>query len=136
MKADADEVATTSGDDGVLVVGFAGTSAGGDFSMILMRNVDPGPTGQDVALGHDTYYVEIDDQSRGGYGGIAAAELSRDRLTITFDETGQHRLGLGDDTIDIAFELADDAFADLAKRLGQIFEHEPITTAGLDRPGS
>ena len=37
---------------------------------------------QDVELGMDTYYLEVNDQSKGGYGGIDRIELDRGKLKI------------------------------------------------------
>lgn len=49
---------------------------------------------QDQALGHDTYYVERDDQINACYGGIEYCDLYVDKVRLSFNERGSRSLNL------------------------------------------
>lgn len=82
----------------------------------LSRVSDP----QDKALGHDTYYVEKDDQSYGCYGGIESIDLEANTITLRLDEVGSQRLDL-DQIVLITFDADDKTLRELRSGLATIF---------------
>ena len=61
-------------------------------------------------------YTELDDQCRGGYGGIERVILCRDSLTVRLRP---QRAG-GDEEIRVTFEVGDSEFEELRRVLGLI----------------
>jgi hypothetical protein len=75
---------------------------------------------QDKALGHDTYYVERDDQSNSCYGGVESFDLGTNAIKLTLDDAGSRSLRL-DRNVLITFD-ADEQTLDRFKRgLAAIF---------------
>jgi hypothetical protein len=75
---------------------------------------------QDSALGHDTYYVERDDQSKSCYGGVESFDLGTNAIKLTLDDAGSRSLRL-DRNVLITFD-ADEQTLDRFKRgLAAIF---------------
>ncbi len=50
---------------------------------------------QDVQLGMDTYYIEINDQSHGCYGGISKIKLKDCSIEIELNDKGNEKLKSG-----------------------------------------
>lgn len=74
---------------------------------------------QDEALGMADVYVERNDQSQSGYGGIERVELHRDRVRVV---VAGHRADLlGADELEIALSLQTDEFARLRDGLRAVF---------------
>jgi len=57
---------------------------------------------QDRQLGIDTYYIEKNDQSMGGYGGIIELRLDKNRIQIDLSQKGTEHLK--EINIEIEFE--------------------------------
>lgn len=74
---------------------------------------------QDRQLGMDTYHIERDDQSYGGYGGVRRINLKRDSIKVELDETGKKNLQ--SDVIKVDFQTDDETFRLLSKKLSFIF---------------
>jgi len=49
---------------------------------------------QDSALGHDTYYVERDDQSNSCYGGVESFDLRTNAIKLKLTDAGSRSLRL------------------------------------------
>jgi hypothetical protein len=69
-------------EDEVQILGFADDAAQPEHYLLLQRAEDVDE--QDVALGMDSYYVELGGQGLAGYGGIERALLAPGRLTLHF----------------------------------------------------
>ena len=74
---------------------------------------------QDKRLGMDTYHIERDDQSYGGYGGVGQINLSRNRIEVKLDETGKKNLECEGVVVD--FETDDENYELLTEKLRLIF---------------
>ena len=74
---------------------------------------------QDEALGMAGVYIERNDQSQSGYGGIERVELSRDRVRVLLEE--RMAAVLDADELEIALSLPSDAFARLREGLRAVF---------------
>jgi len=96
--------------DEFIVIGFADETDGIPRDrLVLQRSYEPDE--QDLALGMDQVYIERNEQSRGGYGGVRELVLSRDRLNIGLEDAMAQTLG--DDAFEITFALDDERFQEL-----------------------
>jgi hypothetical protein len=119
-------VISTDEIDGVHIVGFA--EHDGDSTYILLQRtaVD---TEQDVQLGHNTYHVEVSDQSHSCYGCISGFELRPKEAFIEFTEVGQAHLAY--DVAQISFpNISASEFVSLDEGLQRIFRDTHIYRAG------
>lgn len=120
----ASDVVAGVDDNGVPIVAFSGSVDGDDFYLLVMGGtgvVDP----QDVELGHDTFYIELNDQSRGGYGGVSGIDVSPHTVTFSLTETGRRQLGLQQDMVVIKTALGADQWSELVARIAEIFDRDP-----------
>lgn len=75
---------------------------------------------QDQALGLDTYYVEIDDQSNSCYGGIERVDLYANTIALRLDDEGSQHLDLDKEVL-ITFDADDKTLGELRTGLATIF---------------
>ena len=75
---------------------------------------------QDIALGHDTYHVELNDQANSGYGGLSTFLLHRNHLELSFASDILDQLD-GIVGALITFELSDPQFEQLHEQLKLVF---------------
>ena len=75
----------------------------------------------DVRLGQNRPYIEINNQGWSWYGHIARFELHRDRVFIQMDQDAR-ALMENDGAFTFYFSLSDGAFAEVKAILGRIFE--------------
>ncbi len=75
---------------------------------------------QDTALGHDTYYVEKDDQSNSCYGGIESVDLGPNAIRLNLDEAGAQFLRLGKNVL-ITFDADEQTLDRLSHGLKAVF---------------
>jgi hypothetical protein len=52
------------------------------------------PTPQDIKLGQNKIYIEVDDQMRGCYGGVLSIDVSPGAITIYIDNNAAKSLGV------------------------------------------
>jgi len=104
--------------DELWLVGFADDEVNTRDYLTLQRAFEDDE--QDVALGMNTYHVERNDQKWSGYGGIAAFELKRDRVKITFTKEGAAKMGNVTE-LEITFRVEGDKYLKLKDCLGKIF---------------
>jgi hypothetical protein len=76
---------------------------------------------QDKALGHDTYYVEKDDQSNSCYGGIESVDLGTNAIMLNLAESGSQALGLGKNVL-ITFDADEQTLDRLRHGLRAVFK--------------
>jgi len=109
MKFNAQEVTSEYDEYGILVTYFGSDS---NYVMIqYQKDYDE----QDAALGMNTYHIERDDQSYGGYGGVKSWALHTGSLIIELNETGKKNLGT--DKIEIEFTIDETLLEKLRKNL-------------------
>jgi len=75
---------------------------------------------QDKALGHDTYYVEKDDQSNSCYGGIESVILGADAIRLKLSEAGSQSLGSGRNVL-ITFDADEQTLDRVRQGLTAVF---------------
>lgn len=114
LSFEASDVAIEENEFDVLVIGFYAE----DNYLIIQQSLDEYDE-QDVSLGMNTYHIERDDQSYGGYGGVKQVRLSRKLIEIDLDETGKENLDC--DSVRINFETDDETYTLLKEKLKQIF---------------
>lgn len=114
LKFETDTVEIEENDVDVLVVGFYTE----ENYFMIQQSLDEYDE-QDARLGMDTYHIERDDQSFGGYGGVGQIKLQRNLLEVELDEKGKTNLECSG--INIAFQTPEDNFRLLRKKLKFIF---------------
>jgi hypothetical protein len=114
----ANAVTTEHPDGDCLLVGFADELHATDRYLLLQRAF--AHDDQDIALGQDTYHVELCDQGQSGYGGIARCVLHRDRLEVFFTPEVQIELD-GVEGASITFRIGDEEYSILQRQLSDVF---------------
>jgi hypothetical protein len=100
------------------LVGFANDEFEPTHYLQLQRGIKD--SDQDIRLGMNTYYVEIDDQSSSCYGGIEQFELRRDHALVKFSSQGEKKLN-GIETAEVKFKIDNEKFIQLQDRLSKVF---------------
>lgn len=118
LKFHAKSVVTEEPDRICLLVGFGDEYVDAKDYLLLQRSIEHSE--QDIALGQNTYHVELRSQAYSGYGVLSQFSLHRNYLELSissgmlaqFDNiSGAH----------ITFELSDQEFFVLQDRLVSIF---------------
>lgn len=110
----AEEVGIEESEFEVLVVGFYTE----EHYLMIQKNLGKSDE-EDAVSGMDSYHIERDDQSFGGYGGVEHIELSRSRIEVKLDETGKANLDC--DAVKVEFETDDETYETLTEKLKFIF---------------
>ena len=110
----AEQVEVEENDLDVLIVGFYTE----ENYLMIQQSLD-GYDEQDAALGMDTYHIERDDQSYGGYGGVEKILLRPESIEVALDETGKENLECT--AVRVDFEIDAETFDRLAEKLRIIF---------------
>lgn len=105
----SEEVGIEETGSGVSVVGFYAEQN------YLMIQKTLGASGDET----DSYHIERDDQSYGGYGGVERIDLSRNQIEVKPDETGKENLDC--DLVKVEFKTDDKTYVALAEKLKFIF---------------
>ncbi len=113
----ANKVAATDEDWGRLAL--FGDIENMDGSPYLMFQGSYSYSEQDVQLGQDQPYVEIQNQGWSWYGHMSRVELLRDSLVLQMDEMASKQME-NDGRVQVFFELDDGAFSQLSSHLGAI----------------
>jgi Immunity protein 10 len=111
---ETDSVFIEETDLDVLIVGFYKE----DNYLMIQQSLDEYDE-QDIRLGMNTYHIERDDQSFGGYGGVEKINLSRNAIEVKLDKTGRENLQC--DGVEIDFETDDENHEILTEKLKYIF---------------
>lgn len=98
----------------VLIVGFFTE----DNYFMIQQSLDEYDE-QDIILGMNTYHIERDDQSHGGYGGIQEILLQKNRINVRLNEIGQKNLDC--EEVEINFQTDDEKYKLLTEKLSFIF---------------
>ena len=114
LHFEAEAVEVEENDVDVLIVGFYTE----ENYLMIQQSLDKYDE-QDIELGMNTYHIERDDQSFGGYGGVKQIHLHRDFLEVELDKTGKENLQC--DGVRIDFQADSDIFQLLNEKLRFIF---------------
>ena len=112
FEADAVEIEETEFD--ILAVGFYT-----EENYLMIQQTLDGYDEQDAESGMDSYHIERDDQSFGGYGGVEKLTLRRDSIEVELDETGKENLDC--EAVKADFQTDDETYQLLREKLGLIF---------------
>ncbi|HRH42049.1 MAG TPA: Imm10 family immunity protein [Pyrinomonadaceae bacterium] len=112
FETEAVEIEETELD--VLIVGFYT-----DENYLMIQQSIDGYDEQDEKLGMNSYHIERDDQSFGGYGGVKQIHLQRNTIEVELDEIGQQNLQC--DGVKVDFDTDDETYQTLAEKLKSIF---------------
>jgi hypothetical protein len=126
MKFTAKEIFADYDENEILIIGFLGEATEQDDQIYFMIQDSNEYDHQDKELGMDTYYIEKNDQSMSGYGGVKELRLSKNKIQIDLDQKGIERLE--ETNIEIDFECNFDEFKNLHERLNQIFSSGELKT--------
>ncbi len=111
--------------DDFWLVGFADDEAEPTHYLQLQRSFKDSE--QDIRLGMNTYYVEIDDQSSSCYGGVEQFELGKNRALIKFSFHSKRNLN-GIDSAELTFDVNNEKLSQLRDRLSKIFAGTTVYT--------
>jgi hypothetical protein len=111
---ETDNIEIEENDLDVLIVGFYT-----EENYLMIQHSLDGYDEQDVRLGMNTYHIERDDQSYGGYGGVERIHLSPNSIEVKLDETGKENLDCDGVTVD--FEADEETYQLLIEKLRLIF---------------
>ncbi|RBP26417.1 immunity protein 10 of polymorphic toxin system [Oceanihabitans sediminis] len=123
MELKAEKIFADYDENGLLIIGFSGKLSNEDFYLIIQDASDREDE-QEIELGMDTFHIEVNDQSRGGYGGITELELWKNTLHLKLNEVGKKNLKTDSEIIDIRMKLSEPEFVNLSEKLNIIFEPE------------
>lgn len=112
FETEAVEIEETDLD--ILIVGFYT-----DENYLMIQQSLDGYDEQDESLGMNSYHIERDDQSFGGYGGVEQINLERHTIEVELDEIGKQNLQC--DRVKVDFETDEETYQTLAKKLKSIF---------------
>ena len=82
---------------------------------------------QDIDLNQNIYYLELNDQIKGGYSGISRIELNLNILTIDLNEIGKKNIGLSRIEM-ILIKMNNEKELLLKKELIKVIEKYKIST--------
>lgn len=119
MKFKAKEIFADFDENEILIIMFSGDSNDQGETVYFMIQNSKEYDDQDEQLNMETYYIEKNDQSMGGYGGIKELRLDKNRIQIEFDNKGIENLI--EKKIEIEFECNDNEYDNLRKKLNQVF---------------
>ena len=118
VRFTANTVVVDDSDEEFILVGFADKKFGAyREGLHFQRSYEFDE--QDVELGMDSVFVERNDQSQGGYGGVARVELHADRVRVSIG--GRLAEEMGDSEFEITFSLPPKKFNRLRDGLRTVF---------------
>lgn len=118
-------------DDGrIVVIGFADDEFAPSMCVLIQKSLKV--DARDRAMGFEKIHIQIEDQSRSGYGGIVEVSADHDRLTILLDETAKAALKIDGD-IEILVDLHHPVLARAVSELRRICETSGISFVSAAR---
>ena len=115
----ANTVVVDDSDEDFIIVAFA-DEQGGRYREALHFQRSYKFDEQDLALGMDQVYVERNDQSQGGYGGVERVELRPNSVRVVVG--GRTAELLGDREFEVALSLSPKEFERLRAGLQAVFQ--------------
>ena len=117
MKISTNQIFCGLDENNVFIIGFFNSETNDYFMIQDCLNYDE----QDIQLGMNSYYIELNDQSNGGYGGIKNFELTRRNLKIDLDELGIKHLK--HNSILISFDCTHEEYKSLGESLEKVLKN-------------
>ena len=114
---------TSETEDGAATLGFADDKHETTTYVLIQRDLEPST--QDIALGHDKPYLEVDDQKHSGYGAIKSVTLAGNGLTLYLFPEGAKRLSV-DGIIEVSFKVSKKKWAQIREQLEFILKSQDI----------
>jgi hypothetical protein len=119
VRFTANTVVVDDSNEGFILVGFADQQDGQYCEMLHFQRAYEFDE-QDVALGMNSVYVERNDQSQGGYGGVERVELHSDRVRVLVG--GRVAEWMGDSEFEIGLSLSPAELERLREGLRVVFQ--------------
>lgn len=119
VRFTANTVMVDDSNENFILVGFA-DKQDGHYQNVLQFQRSYEFDEQDVALGMNSVYIERNDQSQSGYGGVERVELHADRLRVVIGGLVAQRMG--DSEFEIKLSLAPEEFERLRRALRVVFQ--------------
>lgn len=116
-------------DDGsTIMIGFADDEFSPSRFVLIQKllKVDE----RDRAMGFDKVHIQIEDQSRSGYGGIVEISAGHDRLTVFLDQAARAALKIDGD-IEISVDPHHPVLGDAVLELKKLCEEAGIRFVSL-----
>lgn len=119
MQFTAQDIYVHYDSNGVLIVGFSsGFNEQEDKKYFMIQDALEYDR-QDIQLGTDTYYIELNNQAKGLYGGVENLTIERDLISFELNAAAQDRLA--ETTIEIGLICGDEEYKKLVEKLNLIF---------------
>lgn len=106
---------------GVIVVGLVDDESSPSQYVLLQRTLCPDE--QDRELGHDRVHLQVNSESKSGYVDVEEAVLSRERLSLRFNQETAKIIGI-DDAIEIRLAAPDMQLTDLEAACRKLFDKQ------------
>lgn len=122
MQFTAQDIHVKYDSNGVLVIGFsAGFNEREDQRYFMIQDALEYDR-QDMLLGTDTYYIELNNQAKGLYGGVSEMSLQRDLITFILEPAAQDRLA--ETSIEVGLNCSDEVYENLREKINLVFMRE------------
>lgn len=114
----------TSDDDGsTIVIGFADDEFSPSRYVLIQKSLNTDE--RDRVMGLNKIHIQIEDESRSGYGGIMEVSVSRDKLTVFLDQAARAALKINGD-IEILVDPNHAALRSVVLELKKLCEEDGI----------
>jgi len=113
---------TITRNDGILIIVFLDEW---EQKYFMIQDVLTMYNEQDIKLGMNTYYIEINDQILSTYGGILGIKMDTQGVVFMLDATG--RRGLKKHEITIDFVVSKEKYIELKEALSQLSNKHAIS---------
>lgn len=111
------------GDDSAVVIGFADDEFSPSRFVLIQKSLKVDE--RDRAMGFDKVHIQIEGQSRSGYGGIVEVWAGHDRLTVLLDQAARAALKIDGD-IEISVDPRHPVLGDAVLELKKLCEEDGI----------
>ena len=102
FRFNADTIHVTE-EKGVLMVSFADSDSKTPKYLILERALHPKQ--QDIDLGHNEVYLELNTQGLCGYGMLKSIHIDKDKILFTLNDKGFKSIFLNEIIVEAGFSL-------------------------------
>lgn len=110
-------------DGSTVVIGFADNEFSPSRFVLIQKSLKVDE--RDRAMGFDKVHIQIEDQSRSGYGGIVEVSAGHDRLTVFLDQAARAALKIDGD-IEILVDPNHAALRSVVLELKKLCEEDGI----------
>lgn len=110
-------------DGPTVVIGFADNEFSPSRCVLIQKSLKV--DARDRAMGFDKVHIQIEDESRSGYGGIVEVSAGHDRLTVFLDQAARAALKIDGD-IQISVDPNHSAFECAVLEMKRICEEAGI----------